>query len=439
MQIPVWAELGAIFILILLNGVFSLAEFSIIAARRSKLRQKVEEGKRGADAALRLKERPERFLATIQVGITLVAAMVGVFSGATIVDALQAVLADIPVAEIAGVARPLSMVLVVIGVTVLSVVIGELFPKYLALTHPARLARYVAPPISVFIAVTKVFSHVLSAMAVGLLRLFGIRQSIEASQITEEEINQMITDGREKGVFDDTELEFVRSVFDFADSPVSRAMKPRTDVIAFEIGVSIDTIIETVRRYGYSRYPVFRENIDNVVGVIHVKDLLRSNGEAGQLFLEGHLREPLFVPNSMPLPNMLREFQKGANHMAVVLDEYGGTDGIITLEDTLEELVGEIKDEYDAEDAPLVRHSDTVVFADGAVWPGEINEMIRAHLPEDDVDTVAGLFIDTVGHVPEKGETVTIEDARLTVLEKEQNRIQRLKIEKIPRESNDVS
>lgn len=425
-------EILAILVLVLANGFFALSEFSIIASRSSKLHQKVEEGKKGAATAEKIRKQPENFLATIQVGITLVGSLVGVFSGVTIVKKLESFIAAIPIQRFADAATPISVVVVVILITVLSVVLGELVPKYLALTYPERYARRVARPINLFIKLTSFFSRFLSGLAKFIVRLLGVRREPSREVITEEEINQMILEGKDKGIFDETEEEFVRSVFEFADATVSRAMTPRPDVIAFEVKADPGKIIDTVLEYGYSRYPVFEDTIDNVIGVIYTKDLLQTDINLHNIILRNILRKPLFVPDSMPLSRLLREFQRGKNHMAIVLDEFGGTDGIITIEDILEELVGEIQDEYDDnEKAPLVRHSDNVAFADGAVWPGEINEMFKSHLPEDDSDTLAGLFLDEVGRMPQKNEAVEIADIRLTILEIDENRILRLKIEKI--------
>lgn len=323
------------------------------------------------------------------------------------------------------------MVIVVIGVTVLSVVLGELVPKYLALAFPERYARLVARPITVFVSLTSIFTRILSSLSKLIVRLLGVKQRADENAVTEEEINQMIVEGSEQGLFDETEKAFVRSVFDFADSTVSRAMTPRTDVIGLEKSADSEEILKIVLDSGYSRYPVFDRSIDDVIGLIYTKDLLTHNMRLSDIQLDKIMRKPFFVPNSMPLATLLREFQKGKNHLAIVLDEYGGTDGIITLEDTLEELVGEIQDEYDTEAAPIVKHSERIVYADGSVWPGEINELLACRLPEEHVDTLAGLFIDTVGHVPDKHESVQIEDARLTVLAKDQNRVTRLKIEKL--------
>jgi len=425
-------EILAILILVLANGFFALSEFSIIASRSSKLHQKVEEGKKGAAAAEKIRKKPENFLATIQVGITLVGSLIGVFSGVTIVKKLEAVVARIPVEQIADAATPISVVVVVIFITVLSVVIGELVPKYLALAYPERYARRVARPISIFIKLTSFLSRLLSGLASFIVRLLGVRREPSQEIITEDEINQMILEGKDKGVFDETEEEFVRSVFEFADATVSRAMTPRPDVVAFEVKADPGVIIKTVSEHGYSRYPIYEDTIDNVVGVIYTKDLIRTNVDLNNIIMTDIIRKPLFVPDSMPLSRLLKEFQKGKNHMAVVLDEFGGTDGIITIEDILEELVGEIHDEYDANEiAPMVKHSDDVAFADGAVWPGEINEMFKSHLPEDDTDTLAGLFLEIVGRMPMKNESVEIADIRMTILEIDENRILRLKIEKI--------
>jgi len=431
-------ELLAILLLVLANGFFALSEFSIIASRTSKLRQKVQEGKIGARTAEKIRKKPERFLATIQVGITLVGSLVGVFSGVTIVKKLEQLILKIPVERIADAATPISVVVVVIFITVLSVVLGELVPKYLALSFPERYARYVARPIKIFIKITSVFSRFLSGLANVIIRLLGVKRDSSQATITEDEINQIILDGKDKGVFDETEEEFIRSVFEFADSTVRRALKPRPDVIAFDINAKSDEIVRTITEEGYSRYPIYEGTIDKVVGIIYTKDLIFKQVDLNNIVLTDNIREPFFVPDSMPLSKLLREFQKGKNHLAIVLDEYGGTAGIITIEDILEELVGEIQDEYDnGEAAPLVKHADNIAFADGSVWPGEINELLAGHLPEDDVDTLAGLFIDTLGRLPEKLESIQIEDIKMTILEKDENRILRLRLEKIPPDKPD--
>ena len=423
-------ELTAVVALVLLNGFFALAEFSIIASRRARLQTSVRRKQRGAEKAYHLKSRPDEFLATIQVGITLTAALMGVFSGATIVDKLEQGLAALPVELIGRYATSISVAAVVVAITVLSVVLGELVPKYIALSNPERFARWVATPTAAFVRVTSLPARVLSGLAGLAVRLIGIRRGGTGPAVSEEEIQQMLLDGRRSGLFDETEEQFVAAVFRFTDATVRRAMKPRTDVIAVPVDADPADVLALVAEHGYSRYPVYEKNIDHVVGILHVKDFIGVSDQQRGIAVREIMREPLFVPDSMPLPKLLKLFQSGKNHLAIVLDEFGGTAGIVTLEDTLEELVGEILDEYDVEAPPIVRMSDRVVYADGGVHPGEINRLLEASLPEDKADTLAGLFIDTAGRVPDKSESLQIGDTVLTVLARRDNRILRLKVEK---------
>jgi len=424
----VLVELVAILVLIMANGFFALAEFSVIASRRSKLRQKIGEHKRGARAAEKLHSEPQRFLATIQVGITLFSTLAGVFGGATIVNHLQILLDRSSVSYLAQAAKPISVGLVTVGITITAVVFGELVPKYLALSYPERYARYTARPLTLFIKLTSFFSHLLSGVANAVVRLIGVRSDPSHTAISEEEINLMIFEGRQKGVFDETEEKLIKSVFDFADSTVRRAMTPRTDVVGIEKNANPTEIINTVIEHGYSRYPVFDQTIDNIIGVIFTKDLVLQRLDPKLIQLSDLLRKPTFVPDSLPAARLLRDFRRKKYRLAIVLDEFGGTAGIVTLQDVLEELVGEIQDEDDG--APeLVRHSDTVAFADGSVWPGAVNEVMNSHLPEDQAETLAGLVIDNLGRLPQVQETLTIADMRITILELKETRLARLKLE----------
>ena len=433
-----YLELGAILLLILANGFFALAEFSIIASRKARLAQKAQQKKFGARGALKLHGNPETFLASIQVGITLIGSLVGVISGATVVEYLESYLAHSPIGLLVRWASPIAVGTVVVSITILTVVLGELVPKYIALSFPERYARLVAGPVTLFMRCAFIFTRALSGLAKGVIRLLGIKTDAMQGIVSEDEIQHMIIEGRKKGFFEVSEEEFVRSVFDFTDTNVRRAMRPRPDVVALEVDAPSDKVLSILAETGYSRYPIYDDSIDNVVGVIYVKDLIRDKQDLHQIDLHKLMREPFFVPDSMQLTRLLREFQTGKNHLAIVLDEYGGTAGIITLEDILEELVGEIQDEYDSEARPIVKHSDTVVYANGEVWPGDVNELIYTSLPEDQSDTIAGLFIDRVGHMPGKNDTVEIGDARMTVLAKLQHRILRLKIEKIASIADDA-
>jgi len=423
-------ELAAILALILANSFFALSEFSVIASRRSRLKQEIEEGRRGARKAIRLHENPDKFLATIQIGITLVGTTAGVFGGATIVGPLTQTLKEVPIGFVSGSSGPLAVVLITIAITLTTVVLGELVPKYLALSNPERYARLVARPVTIFTRLTSFLARGLSALANLVVRLMGVRSGSGRKAIGEEEINMMIFEGRKAGVFDETEEKLVRSVFDFADSTARRAMTPRTDVVGIDAALPAEKVIDLVIEHGYTRYPVFERSIDNVIGVLYAKDLILNKRNGTKVVLKELYHKPTFVPDSMPLSKVLWDFQRKKNRMAIVLDEFGGTAGIIALHDVLEELVGEIQDEDDSGVAELVKHSDTVAFADGSVWPGAINELMDSDLPEDKIETIAGLILDHLGRLPKKSEVVQIADMKISVLKKVGHRLVRIRLEK---------
>jgi putative hemolysin len=424
-------ELLAIFVLVLANGFFALSEFSIIASRRGRLQQKIKNRKPGARAAMALRENPEKFLATVQVGITMVGTIAGVFGGATLVDRLSVLLKEVPYEIISNSSTGIAVALIAIGITIGAVVIGELVPKYVALSNPERFARMVARPITLFIRLTSFFSMILAATAGFIVKALGIKRDSETDHVGEEEINQLIFEGAQKGVFDATEERMIRSVFEFGDTNVRRAMTPRTDVIGLSIDATSAQVLQTIVEEGYSRYPVYEGDLDKIIGFLYTKDIIHHKLNPDLITLKDIIRPPIFVPDSMPLNDLLSEIQRKKFHIAIVLDEFGGTAGIITLEDVIEELVGEIQDEYDEEKSPLVRHSETVAFADGTVWPGDINTLMETKLPEDDADTLAGLVIHHLGRLPDEDDDIVIDGVRITILEQEENRLTRLKIEKI--------
>ncbi len=423
-------ELIAILAMILANSFFALSEFSIIASRRSRLKQGVEEGRRGARKATRLHENPDRFLATVQIGITLVGTTAGVFGGATIVEPLREALTQVPVHAIAAYAQPLAVVIITIAITITNVVLGELVPKYLALSNPERYARMVARPVSVFTRSTSFLARGLSALANLIVRMLGVRTNLQRDAIDEEEINMMIFEGRENGVFDETEERLVHSVFDFADSTARRAMTPRTDVTGIDIKLSPEQVIAVVAEHGYTRYPVYQKSLDHVVGILYTKDLLMSKRSPESIVIRDLLHKPVFVPDSMLLSILLRGFQRKKNRLAIVLDEFGGTAGIVSLHDVLEELVGEIQDEDDFASPELVKHSEHVAYADGSVWPGAVNELMDSDLPEENTETLSGMIFEHLGRLPRRNEIVQIADMKIHVLVKQGHRLVRLKLEK---------
>lgn len=424
-------EIFAILILILANGFFSLSEFSIIASRRAKLKRMSKEGSGGAERAVKIHSNPESFLATVQVGITFVGTFAGVFSGMTIVNWLVPVYESIPVSFVAQSSKSLALITVVIAISFLSVVLGELVPKYIALSAPEKIASGVSGPMTIFTRLGSLIVHFLSSTAKGITRLLGFKKISQRSSINEDDINMIIAEGREKGVFDETEQELIHSVFDFSDVTARKAMTPRTDIVGIEIGDKQDKIIRTMVESGFSRYPVYRETTDHIEGILYTKDVVRILHQGEVVNINDIIRKPLFIPDSIMLTTLLRTFQQKRVHVAIVLDEFGGTAGIITLEDLLEEIVGDIHDEHDHEVREFVKKSETVAFAAGSLRIDELNDDFGTDLNENGPDTLGGLIFEKLGHFPKKDEAIVINKIRFRVLEIQDKRIIRLQIEKL--------
>lgn len=423
-------EIIAILILIAANGFFSLSEFSIIASRKSKLKQMAEEGNRAASQAAKIQSHPESFLATVQVGITFVGVLAGVFGGMTIVGLLKPYIASIPIPIISNSAQIISFFVVVITIACLTIVIGELVPKYLALSKPERIASAVSGPMIWFSKAGFFLVRFLNGIARLLLRLFGLKKIPERSSITEEEIDLIIAEGKEKGIFDSTEQELIHSVFDFADTTVRQTMTPRTDIIGVDIDDEADEILEQIAQNGFSRYPVYSENLDKIEGVIYTKDIIRLLQDSRLYTIKDIIRKAHFIPDSMKLSKLLTIFQQKKMQMAFVLDEFGGTAGLITLEDVLEEIVGEIQDEFDTEQKEFVGETDSVAFASASYRVDELNDSFETNLPEDGPETLGGLIFEHLQRPAMQGEKVVIEGLKFEILEVNGNRIKRIRIEK---------
>ncbi len=394
----IYLEILAILVLIAANGFFALSEFSIIASRRSKLKRMAKHGHQSAARAEKIRSRPEAFLATVQVGITFVGTLAGVFSGMIIVDSITPFIARIPIDPIARSAQPVAFFLIVILISFFSVVLGELVPKYIALARPERIASALAGPISIFITACHFLVRLLSGTAKGIIRLVGLKPAADGSAITEDEINIMIAEGLEKGIFDVTEQQLIQSVFDFSDTTARQAMTPRTEIIGIDINDPTDKVLKKMTENGFSRYPVYQGDLDKIIGIIYTKDLLRVIQHSRLIIIKDIIRKPLFVPDSVKLKMLLGTFKQKKMHVAIVLDEFGGTAGLITLEDLLEEIVGEIQDEHDTEQSEFSIKNDRVAFAAGSLRIDELNERFGLNLPTDNPSTLAGLVFDRLGH-----------------------------------------
>lgn len=423
-----WIQITLILALILANGFFASSEISLIALRKSRVKELIDSGNKKALLVQKLQSEPEKFLATVQIGVTLVGTLASVVGGAKIVHLLTPILKELPFEFVQKWSESISIAIVVICIAYLSLVIGELVPKYVALRYSEKVALRVAGSIRFLSLLSFIFVKLLSISTKGLTRLFIGKTPGEPPFISEEELKYIVTEGRDKGIFEKTEAEIIHSVFEFTDTTVKRAMTPRTEIVGLEIGSNQNTVLRTVTEEGYSRLPVYRENLDHILGVIHAKDVINILQHSELIILEDIIRKPYFVPDSMKISELLREFQRKRVQMAIVLDEFGGTAGVITLEDILEEIVGEIEDEYDEERKEVEILSDGSVIVKGSIPLGELNDKLKLRLPEEKFLTLTGLIINSLGRIPLLEEKIELFDLNFIILEKEGHHLRKIKI-----------
>lgn len=421
-------EAVIIILLIVANGFFAGIEMALVSSRRSRLEAQAEEGDPRAQAALHLVEEPGTFLSTVQIGITLVSTLAGTFGGATLVNSLTPVLASSAVSFIAANARSISVAVVVIGITYLTLIFGELVPKRVALVRAESIARATAPAMRALAAAARPVVWLLNESTSLVLRLTGQRTT-EPPPASEEEIKYLMAEGARVGVFAGTEQELVERVFRFADLRVGELMHPRSEMIAIDIDQPSDEIRSLVTSSTYSRFPVYRENLDNILGIVTAKDVLLQ-GE--KLDLSRILRQPLFVPESQLISTTLRAFQVTHSHMAIAINEYGETEGLVTLEDVLEQLVGEIEDEYDRVEQAIVRREDGSLLVDGLLPADELRDLLGVEqLPDEEnyqFNTLAGFIMAQLGRLPRVGDRVVADGHRFEVIDMDGRRIDRVLI-----------
>jgi putative hemolysin len=418
-------EVGLILALILLNGFFAAAEIAVVSARKSRLQALAANGHPGARRVLALRQDPGRFLSTVQIGITLVGTLAAAIGGASAARFLVPWLATLP--WLAAYAEVVALLLVVGVIAYLSLVLGELVPKELALRQAVALAMTLSAPLDQLSRLTHPLVWVLTRSSGLVLRLFPTRGDTEAG-VTDEDILAMLREGVAAGAFHPSEQTLVQGIFRFADRQVQEIMKPRTDITAVAADTPLAQVLDLARQRGYTRYPVYEGDLDHIVGVVHVKELLL-HGDDLQRPVGEVARPPALVPVSLRLIKMLRQFQQAGTHLAVVLDEYGGTAGLVTLEDLLEEIVGSIEDEYPHPEPALQRYPDGTLVVPGTLAIDDLAEVLGVALPEKaPYETVAGFILHSLGHIPQSGEEVVYQGYRLVVQEMEARRIRQVVI-----------
>ncbi len=422
-------EFLIILVLILANGFFAGSEIAVVSARKGRLEQQAEAGQRGAAAALELAENPNRFLSTVQVGITAIGTFAAAFGGASIAEVLETSLATIP--WLAPYAGTVALGIVVLVITYLSLILGELVPKRLALQNAEGVAGRVAPVMRWLARRAGPVVSFLTFSTEIVLRLLG-RHNVPEAPITEDDIIALVREGAEEGTVEKAEQELITSVFIFSDRTVRSLMTPRSQVIALEIDTPVGDILQAISRAGYSRIPVYEDTLDHVLGVLHIKDLLRIWGQVESVDLRPLLRPALYVIENQRAAVAFQQLKQSPMAMAMVLDEYGQVAGLITLEDMLEELVGDIAGESDMVEA-IRRREDGSYLVDGVLSHGELQE----RLPLSGVDalarrygfeTVAGLLLALLGHIPQAGETVQWQGYTFEVVDMDGQRIDKVLI-----------
>jgi putative hemolysin len=425
-----WPEIALTFILLLANGFFAAAEIAIVSARRSRLQQMVDDGQKSAKQALELAENPDRFLATVQVGMTLINTLAAAFSGASLSAPLATLYTRVPLLK--PYANTLALASVVLLVAYFSLIVGELVPKRLGLQSAERLATRTAPFMTNLAVVLRPAISFLNFSTNLVLRLIGQSKATKSS-VTEEDIVYLAREGAVSGTVESEEEEFINRVFRFTDRTVSEVMQPRTDIIAIEVGTPLQEVIETFRESGFTRLPLYEDSLDNIVGVIYAKDLLLTRNNKDDADLKKLARPPFFVTAYQHVDDLLTTFRSKGIHMAIVIDEYSQIVGLLTLEDVLEELVGEIQDEYDEpEHNAFVTRADGSLLVDAMVPQEEVREKLG--LPENDGEqdrgyrTLAGMILAYMGKIPKVGDSVTIDKFVFEIVDMDGRRIDKVLI-----------
>jgi putative hemolysin len=403
-------ELIVIFFLILANGFFSGSELAIISARKSTISRLVAEGNSRAMVVEKLQNDPHRFLATVQIGVTVVGSLASAVGGATAVEYLKPVLDSAPYELVRNASEPISIGLVVAVVSYFTLILGELAPKTIGLQFADRMSLVVAKPINALATIGGIAVKFLTLSNRAVLAVCGVKPTSGQEFVTREEVLHAVTEGGETGALTEHEHKVIENMLDFSHTQVSEVMVPRTRMVALDIDSPRDALFQIVRENMYTRYPVYRNDRDNIVGFIHSKDLfLHPLIDSPKFALEEIVRSPLYVPENKLASDLLRTMQRKRLQMAFVVDEYGGICGLVTTEDLLEELVGEIEDEHDTGELRRAeRLADGSILVDGLISLNDLEEVLNINFEEGlPCDTLAGLILSLLGRFPEQGENVT--------------------------------
>lgn len=421
--------------MIVVNGFLAMAEIAIVSARKVRLSLKAEEGEKAYQRALEIANAPNRFLSTVQIGITLVGILAGAFGSATIAEALEDVLVGWNLAP--HISEAISVAVVVILITYLSLVIGELVPKQIALLNPERIAAMASKPMDVASHITSPLVALLSVSSDFVLRLLGLRIGSEP-EVSEEEVKLLIDHGTKLGVFDPIEDTIVDRVFRLGDQRIESLVTPRTEVVWLDMNEPIETSIEKIKRVNFSHFPVIQGNMDNLLGFVKATDLLKQSLESGTIDIRAGLLKPLYVPENVPVFNVLEKMRETGYEIAFVIDEYGGVSGLVNLRDVLEALVGDMPQVEEMHDPDIVYREDGTMLLDGMIPIQQFYDLLKLNKYTEEesnkYQTLAGFVTYLFGHIPRSGESVYWQDVQIEVVDMDGLRIDKLLVSIHPQE-----
>lgn len=423
-----WASLIAMLALTLANGFFAAAETAVVSIRPSRIQELVDEGDAGAERVQVFLDNPHRFLATIQIAITILAFFAAAVGAVNLGPELARVIPNTAVA----------VVMVTLVAAFISIVGGEIVPKSLSLQNAERFALRVSAPVTVIARIFGPIVAVLEGTSGLILRLLGSTRRVSLPAVTDAEVRILLEEGEKRGTIEQEEVEMIHGVFELHNRTVRQIMTPRPDVVMVAAGTLVTEALDVALERGISRIPVYQDSVDRVVGTVSVRDIAASirNGEQTPAAVEAVMRDPYFVPETKMVDDALAVMQSSRVHMAIVVDEYGDTAGIVTLEDIIEEIVGDIADESDRELTSFIALNENEAVVDGTFSIADLNDEMDLALAVDEADTIAGLVFVTLGRVPDEGDRISVDGASIQVLNVENTRIQRLKVLRNPIKSS---
>ena len=422
--VPILLQLSLVIFLIFMNGFFVAAEFCCVKIRPSRLETLIQEGNRRADYAKQLTDELDASLSVTQLGITLASLGLGWVGEPFVATLILPLVAQIGLDETVG--HTISLAVAFTIITAMHIILGELTPKSMAISNVERIMLSVALPMLIFKYIMFPFVWILNHMANWVARSMGFETGAEESAHTEDEIRLLMEESHKQGLIDDTEVDFVDNVFDFTERSVREIMVPRTDMVCLYLEDDSDTHIQTILEEELTRYPICKEDKDHIIGFLHVKDLMRSLYTKKKSTLRKLARKVLFVPESMHVDKLLETMRKSRSQLAIVVDEYGGTSGMVTIEDVVEEIVGEIQDEFDEERPAAERRGDRIYSVDAMMLLEDMEDVLEIEMEDEDVDSIGGWLYDQLGRAPRVGQMASYEGNIFFVEEVEGLRILRV-------------